>query len=108
MAEENKKNNENKTKPQADKLLRPAQDKSVAWWQPAIIIFLKFSAWIFVPVIIALFLGRWLDKKFSTEPFLFLTTIGFAFLISMFGIIKGSAREYKKIEDDEKAKRVIR
>lgn len=66
------------------------------------IIFLKFSVWVFVPVIGALFLGSWLDKKFSTEPFLFLGTIGFAFLISMFGVIKGTAKDYKKIDDEEK------
>lgn len=76
------------------------------WWQPAMMMFLKFSSWIFAPVIIAVFIGRWLDNKYETEPFLFLATVGFAFLISMFGLIKIVKEEYKKIEDDAKNKKV--
>lgn len=79
--------------------------KNTVWWMPAIMIFLRFSAWIFVPVIIAIFLGKWLDKKFNMEPFLYLSTVGFAFLISMFGIIKGAMAEYKKIETEDKKKK---
>jgi MFS-type transporter involved in bile tolerance (Atg22 family) len=71
-----------------------------AWWQPAIIIFARFSVWIFVPVILGAFLGKWLDKKYSTEPILFLVIVGVAFLISMFGLIRGVMEEYKKIEKE--------
>jgi hypothetical protein len=108
MAEENKDNTKNIPESGPAKHLPLSRDNQVAWWQPAIFIFLKFSAWIFVPVVIALFLGRWLDKKFSTEPFLFLATIGFSFFVSMFGIVKGSAQEFKKIEEEEKMKKGIK
>jgi F0F1-type ATP synthase assembly protein I len=80
------------------------EPKNIAWWQPAIMIFLKFSVWIFVPVLAALFIGKWLDKRFGTDPWLFLGLIAFAFAISMFGIIKGTSEEYKKIEGEEKDK----
>ena len=71
-----------------------------AWWQPALILFAKFSVWIVVPVIAGALIGKWLDDRYGTEPFLFLATVGFAFLISMFGLIKNVIEEYGKIEKD--------
>jgi len=70
-----------------------------AWWQPALILFAKFSGWIVVPVIAGAFIGKWLDDRYNTDHWLFLVLVGFAFLISMFGLIKNVAEEYKKIED---------
>jgi F0F1-type ATP synthase assembly protein I len=76
-----------------------------AWWQPAIIMFLKLSVWIAAPVIIALYFGKWLDKKFNTAPWLFLFCMGAAFLISMVGLIKNTLAEYKKIEQTGQAEK---
>ena len=73
-----------------------------AWWQPALILFVKFSGWIVVPVIAGALIGKWLDDRYNTDPWLFLTAVGFAFLISMFGLIKNVSEEYKKIEDKNK------
>jgi len=90
------------------KKIELTETNQAAWWQPAVIMFLKLSAWIASPVIIALFLGKWLDKKFNTAPWLFLLCIGFAFFISMIGLIKNTLAEYKKIEEtakEEKAKK---
>lgn len=78
------------------------QKKNIAWWQPPLVLFAKFSGWIAAPVIIAAFLGRWLDKRYGTEPLLFLATVGFAFLISMFGLVKTVKEEYGKIEKNDK------
>ena len=55
--------------------------------------------WIVVPVIAGAFIGKWLDNKYDTDPWLFLASVGFAFLISMFGLIKNVREEYKKIEN---------
>jgi len=71
---------------------------NIAWWQPALIMFVKLSGWIGFPIIIALFLGKWLDKKYDSEPWLLLSCIGVAFVISMVGLVKETASEYKKIE----------
>ena len=68
------------------------------WWQPAMMMFLKLSVWIAGPVIIALFLGKWLDKKFNSAPWLFLFCTAAAFLVSMIGLIKNTLTEYRKIE----------
>jgi len=73
-----------------------------AWWQPAIMMFARMSVWIAVPVLLAVFLGKWLDKKYDTEPILLLVTVGLAFLFSMFGLYKNAVEEYKKIEQDGK------
>ena len=61
------------------------------------------SGWIIVPVLIALFIGRWLDSKYWTEPWLLLTTVGLSFGISMFGIIRDAFKEFKKIENNSKS-----
>ncbi len=76
-----------------------------AWWQPAVIMFLRFSSWIFAPILIAVFIGKWLDKKYDTEPVLFLVTVGFAFLISIFGLVKNVKKEYGKIEKEIQEKK---
>lgn len=70
-----------------------------AWWQPALILFAKFSGWIIVPVIAGALIGKWLDDRYGTDPWIFLTSVGFAFLISMFGLIKNVGEEYRKIEN---------
>ena len=75
-----------------------------AWWQPAIIMFLKLSIWIAVPIILALYLGQWLDQKYQTKPWLFLTCIGLAFIISLVGLVRSTLAEYKKMEKVGKEK----
>ena len=69
------------------------------------ILFSRMSAWIGFPIIFALFLGKWLDEKYSTTPWLFLLTIGLAFFISTFGIVKEGMTEIKKIEKVGKDKK---
>lgn len=69
-----------------------------AWWRPGLVLFGKLSGWIAGPVIIAVFLGKWLDQKYGTKPWLFLITVGAAFVLSSFGIVKDAMKEMKKIE----------
>jgi len=75
------------------------------WWQPGLVLFTKLSGWILGPVILGVILGKWLDRKYGTEPWLFLVTVGLAFFLSMFGIVRDSLREMKRIEREEKAKK---
>jgi F0F1-type ATP synthase assembly protein I len=70
------------------------------WWQPALLMFAHLSAWIVVPVILGTLIGKWLDKKYSTEPWLFIATVGVSFIISMVAIARYAAMEYKKIEKE--------
>lgn len=57
------------------------------------------TAWIVAPVLFGIFVGKYLDEKFQTEPWLFLMSIGVCFTISMFGLIQMALKEFKKIEE---------
>jgi len=78
------------------------QKSTAPWWQPGLLLFYRLSGWIAGPIIIALFVGRWLDKKYQTEPWLFLICVGVAFIISSVGITKDAMREMKRIEQEDK------
>jgi F0F1-type ATP synthase assembly protein I len=67
-------------------------------WPTVVRLVAILSSWIIFPVLIGLFFGQWLDKKYGTKPWLFLITTGAAFVISMFGLIISATRELKKIE----------
>ena len=80
-------------------------ENKAPWWQPGLVLFARLSGWIAVPVIAAVFVGKWLDKKYNSEPWLFLISVGVAFFFSMFGIIRDSMKEIKKIEQEAKEKK---
>lgn len=77
-------------------------NKKKAWWEPALAVFAKMSAWIGAPVLIGLFLGKWLDKKYDTEPWLLLVSVGIAFTVSMAGLVLEASKEFKRIEKENK------
>lgn len=72
------------------------------WWQPGLLLFGKLSGWIVGPVVLGVVVGKWLDKKYGTEPWLFVITVGAAFMISSFGIVRDAMREMKKISEEAK------
>ncbi len=72
-----------------------------AWWQPAFIIFAKMSAWIVFPVVAGAFLGQYLDRRWDSEPWAFLVIVGFAFLVSVFGLVATAQKEIKKMDRDK-------
>lgn len=77
------------------------QNPKTPWWRDSLFIFAKVSVWIAVPVIIALFVGKALDKEFGTKPWLFLATMAVAFGLTIFGIYKTTVKEMKKLEKSE-------
>ena len=74
------------------------------YWGPVMRILVNITAWIAGPVIIGSLIGRWLDKKFNTDPWLFLTAVGICFLVSMFGLTIMALKEFKKIDEEYKNK----
>lgn len=48
----------------------------------------QLSGWLIGPPIAGLFLGKWLDERYQTAPWLFLATMLVAFGLSTFGIFK--------------------
>lgn len=71
-----------------------------SFWEPAIQIFASVSVWIAGPIIVALFVGKWLDKKYESEPWLFLASIGSAFIISSYGIVRLTMNYLKKLDKE--------
>jgi len=88
---------------QNQELLRQVQDKP--FWQPAMEIFTKVTGLIAGPIIIALYVGRWLDEQYDSEPWLFLASMGLAFIISSVGIVKITLDYIKKIEREAQDKK---
>lgn len=58
------------------------------WWKPAVEIFSEVSAWILVPIIFALAVGKGLDKYFNTTPWIFIICALLGFIFSIFKITK--------------------
>lgn len=75
-------------------------DPKTAWWQSGMEIFLRMSGWIGGPVIIGTVVGKYLDRKFNTSPWLFLLSVGVSFIVSMAMIVKIGMGEMKKIEKE--------
>lgn len=73
-------------------------------WKIGLRLFLKVSTWIVFPVIIALFVGKFLDKYFNTQPWIFLFMTGLAFSASTYGIIKVVMKYAREIEKENKDK----
>lgn len=59
------------------------------------------SGWLIGPIIGALFLGRFLDAKYQTAPWLFLACLGVAFLITSFGIVREAFAFIRTIEQEQ-------
>ena|SRR3989339_268187 len=72
--------------------------KKQAWWQPALELFAQISGWLVVPIVAALFLGKWLDQHFDTKPFLFFGCLAAAFFVTMIGLVKQSISAMKKMD----------
>ncbi len=71
-----------------------------------LILFTKFNGWIVGPVIVAIFAGRWLDKKFNADPWLTLLLVGIAFAVSILGIVRESMKSIKEEFGEEEEKKL--
>lgn len=69
-------------------------------WQPGMRLFLRLSGWIGVPVLIAVVVGKYLDAQYHTDPWLFLLSVGIAFVVSTFAIIHYGLKEMKRIDSE--------
>jgi F0F1-type ATP synthase assembly protein I len=66
---------------------------NISWWQSGLRLFLKLSGWIGGSAIAGVIIGKYLDKKFHTEPWLLLTTVLVAFVFSIVMIVKIGLKE---------------
>jgi F0F1-type ATP synthase assembly protein I len=60
-------------------------------------IFARISAWIIGPVLVSLFVGKYLDKKFGTAPWILGVGLALSFTVSMVAIVKIAKKYDTKI-----------
>jgi F0F1-type ATP synthase assembly protein I len=72
------------------------KNSNIPWWQPGLVLFTRLSAWIAVPVIMAVFVGKYLDRLFHTQPWLFLISVATSFIVSMVMIVRIGLKEMDK------------
>jgi F0F1-type ATP synthase assembly protein I len=58
-------------------------------------VFTKVSVWIVGPVIASLIIGKYLDNKYNSTPWILCVALALSFTISMFMIVK-IAKKYDK------------
>lgn len=75
-----------------------------AWWQAGMQLFLRLSSWIVFPVIISIFFGRFLDRAFGTEPWLFLLSVSSTFIFSIVMIVRIGLKEMTASEKAEETR----
>lgn len=62
-------------------------------------IFGEISSWIVVPLVAALILGKYLDNKFGTKPWIFIGLAGVGFILTCVGIYRVMKRYGEKLKD---------
>ncbi len=65
-------------------------------------VFAEVTGWIAVPIIGALFLGRYLDERNDSEPWFLIGLTGVAVVISSIGIVSIAGKYIKRIEKESK------
>lgn len=83
------------------------ENKTEPWWKPAVEILGQVTTWIVIPIVAALVIGKWLDGRYGTKPWIFLSLTGVGFLISTFGIVLIMGKYLKTLDtqkDDERDK----
>ena len=74
------------------------------WWKPAVMIFSNVSAWIAGPIILALVIGKYLDKRYDSAPWFFIGLTIIAFTVSIGAIWKILVKYIKEIEKEAQEK----
>ncbi len=83
-------------------------DNKNDWWKPGIIVFAKVSTAIAVPIIVALPIGKYLDNRYQTTPWIFLGLILVAFGVSIMSIWKCIKEYLDKLKNEEIDKKEIK
>jgi len=79
------------------------KNKAQLFWQRrGMKLFLNLSFWIVIPIIAAVVIGKYLDQKYNTSPWLFLLSMGIAFVFSMLILVFIGFNEFRRIEKENK------
>ncbi len=78
------------------------QNPEKPWWQPGLTVFAEVTGWIAAPIIGVLYLGKYMDNVFNSDPWYFLSLTGLAFVVSTVGITITAGKYISKIEKENK------
>lgn len=76
-----------------------------AWWQPSLAVFGEITGWLVIPIITSLYIGKYLDQRFDSEPWLYLGLTAIAVTITAVGLVRIGSRYIKQMEDENKEKK---
>jgi len=65
-------------------------------------LFGELTAWVAGPIIVAVFVGDWLDERYNKSPWIFLISIGIAFIITNIAVVKKSIQAMNEISSNSK------
>ena len=82
------------------------KNNEIPWWRDGLIIFAKVSAYIAFPVIIASYIGKFLDNKYDTGNTWFLVMIGFGFISTIYLIWREMKIYKNKIKEEDTNKNI--
>ena len=77
------------------------QKNNAPWWREGVIMFMKVSSYIVGPILLASFIGNFLDKKNNSGNFYFYILIAIAFISTIYLIWKELKIYKKKTEQQE-------
>jgi len=69
------------------------------WWKEGVALWGEVSTWIFVPIVLTLIVGKYLDGRWGTEPKMLLILAGVGFLVTTYGIVKVIRNYMRKIKN---------
>jgi F0F1-type ATP synthase assembly protein I len=72
------------------------------YWKEGAVFFIKVYSYIAAPIVISLFLGKYLDKKFNSYPWCIIALSSISFFIGFFYLYKETVRYIETIEKTEK------
>jgi F0F1-type ATP synthase assembly protein I len=78
--------------------------KPSMWNSEYIKVFTNISAWIVGPVLVSIFIGKYLDKKFGTAPWILGVSLALSFTISMIAIVKIASKYSKEVDKKDDGK----
>lgn len=79
-----------------DNLDKKPKSSGNIWWQEPLNMFYRLSGWVILPLVVGTLLGRWLDRRYNSDPKWFLIVIGLAFIVSMIGLVIQAKNEFNK------------
>lgn len=87
-----------------EKLVRVKKDihATTGWWRDGMFLFFNISGYVVGPLLAALFVGQWLDEKWGTSPWVFVSCTLAAFILSSIGIVVETKKFLKELEQKDK------